>query len=171
MSGRVVGRKGRTKPLNETPAVHLWKTDIIDNRDPDFAYQFFREDQVRDKLRADRVELRDFETGDHEVHDVPPWEICRRDVSGEEAAGYRPDEGKPVDNVLRHGAYVAMRIPRDAWDLLQRKQEQVADAYETRLRGGRKEEFDIDGNQTRPGQAARIEPGHIRINEHPLGRI
>jgi hypothetical protein len=172
MPGQVVGRKGRSRQVEETPAVNVWKTDIIDGRDPEFEYQFFREEQVRDKLRADRIVLRDFESGEQEVHDIPPWEICRRDITGEEAAGYRPDEGKPVDNILRHGPYVAMRIPRKAWLLLQRKHEQVADGYEQRLRGGRTEEYGPDGNQVRPSRSGtHLTNGNIRMTEHPLGRI
>jgi hypothetical protein len=171
MPGQVVGRKSRSRQVEETPPVNVWKTDIIDGRDPDFEYQFFREDQVRDKLKADRVILRNFEDGTQDAVPIPAWEICKRDISGEEAAGYRPDEGKPIDTVLRHGPYVAMRIPRKAWEVLQRSHEQVADAYEHRLNGGRTEEYGLDGNQVRPTGGKQVAAGNIRLTENPLRRI
>lgn len=168
MPKQVVGQKGRSRQIDDTPAVNLWKTDIIDGRDPGFEYQFFREDQVRDKLRADRVTVRDPETGAITVRPIPGWEICRRDTSAEELAGFRPDEGKPIDNVLRHGPMVAMKIPRDAWDLLQRAQETKADLYDVRLRAGHREEYDNNGDQQ-----SRFAPGQkpaVSITEHPLQR-
>lgn len=165
---KLVGRPGKRRDQGSKPVVTNWQTDIIDNRDPDFAYQFFREDEVRDKLRPTRVAVTDFETGETEVHDIPGWQVCQRDTGPEALAGFRPDEGKPLDTVLRHGSHVAMKLPRAAWEILQRVQEQRADAYETRLKGGHREEYDLDGNQTRmaAGQQAAV-----RVIEKPLQRI
>lgn len=167
---QVVGRKGKRRDIDDTPAVNLWKTDIIENEDPDFAYQFFREDQVRDKLRADRLILRDYNTGEQTAHNIPGWEIVRRDIGPEEAAGWRPDEGKPVDNVLRHGPMVCMKLPKKHWELIRRAQEQRAGAYDERLRGGGSEQFQIDGQKIRP-TTGKLPAGDIRINEHPLARV
>jgi hypothetical protein len=175
MPQEIVGGKGKRRDISDTPVVNVWKTDIIDNRDPDYHYEFLyasddlNRDKVREKLRATRVMLKDFETGETEVHDIPAWELVRRDISGEEAAGYRSDEGKPIDSLLRHGPYVAMRIPKKYHQVLERAKEQKADGYEQRLRGGRKEEYDISGTPVAPGRG-KLEPGNIRITEHPLGR-
>jgi hypothetical protein len=63
MPKQVIGRKGRSRQIDDTPAVNVWKTDVVEGKDPDFEYQFFNESQVRDKLHATTVRLTDFETG------------------------------------------------------------------------------------------------------------
>jgi hypothetical protein len=170
MPKQVIGRKGRSRQIDDTPAVNLWKTDVVEGKDPDFEYQFFNESQVRDKLHATTVRLTDFETGASDVHQVAGWEIVRRDTSQEELAGWRPDEGKPPDNVLRHGTMVCMKLPRKDWEVLQAAQEQRADAYDQRLSGGRSEEYDVNGNQIR-ATSGRLPGGRIRITEQPLERV
>jgi hypothetical protein len=170
MPKQVVGRKGRSRQIDDTPPINVWKTDVVEGKDPGFEYQFFNEHQVREKLLSTSVRLTDYESGTSDVHRVEGWEIVRRDVSKEEAAGWRPDEGKPVDNVLRHGPMVCMKIPRKDWEVLQAAQEQRADAYDQRLAGGRQEEYDIHGASTAASRGD-LPAGNIRIRERPLQRI
>lgn len=170
MPGQVVGRKGKSRQIADTQPINRWNTDVVDGKDPDFAYQFFHNDQVADKLRPSRVALNDYENGTSQTHTIPAWEIVRRDISGEEAAGFRPDEGKPLDSVLRHGPMVCLKLPKAAWELLQAAQEQRADAYETRLRGGHSEQYDQNGQATSV-RAGRLASGSVRLTEQPLERI
>lgn len=168
MPPRIVGRRGRRRDPEDRPVVAQWKTDVVDNQDPNFVYHFFREDEIRDKLRPSRISLTDFETGEQMIVPIAGWQLVHRETGPEEAAGYRPDEGKPLDTLLRHGPHVCMKLPKADWAALQRKQEQRADAYEERLRGGHREDYDIDGYQSklRPGQRAAV-----TLEEQPLQRI
>lgn len=164
---RPVGRPKKRRDADDAPINGLWQTDVVTNRDPDFVYQFFREDEVRDKLRATRLALVDFATGKRDVHDIPGWQIVTRDTGPEDLAGYRPDEGKPVDNVLRHGPHVCMKLHKSFWKLLQKAQEQRADAYESVLRGGKREAWNLDGDQMSSDMEDR---SAVRLKQQPLKR-
>ena len=166
----VVGRRGKRRDQEEKPIGGTWGTDLIGNQDPDYVYQWFREDEVRQKLQASRLRLTDYETGDVTAHDLPGWTVCQRSTGAEEAQGWRPDEGKPLDTVLRHGPHVCMKLKREYFALLERAQEQRADGYEQRLRGGAREEFNTNGDPVR-ATGARVAAGNVRIVENPLGRI
>ena len=133
---QVVGGRGKRRDPNVTPVVTNWQTDIVDNKDPDFAYQFFREDEVPMKLRPSRLVLGGYPGSDvpGELHEIPPWQVCHRDLGPEKAAGFRPDEGKELDTVVRHGNYVLMKLPKQAHEVIERAQEQRADAYDVHQR-------------------------------------
>ncbi len=155
--------------------MNVWATDQVDNKDPDYVYEFpyegdgkSRKNEVLERLKPRRLVLRDFETGNDGIYNVPGWEIVHSENSHAELAGYRPDEGKPIDTTLRHGPHVCMRIRKEHWEVLQRAQEQRADAYEERLQGGRTEEYNLDGQQVRMGRGQK--PA-IKITEQPLQRI
>jgi hypothetical protein len=165
--GKLVGRKGKARAPITGDVVGAWKTDIIDNRDPDAEYQFFHEDQVRDKLRSSFVVLKDFRTGEVERHTISPWTIVHRDTGAEEAAGWRPDEGKPLDTVLRHGPMVCLKIDRKSWDLLQRAAGQRADAYDVLSKRGTSRDFNQGGDE----HAAGGDKPYVRVTEQPLKRI
>jgi hypothetical protein len=165
--GKLVGRKGRAKQQASSDVVGNWKTDIIDNRDPDREYQFFHDEQVRDRLRPTFVVLKDYATGQETKHHVSAWQLVHRETGHESAAGYRPDEGKPVDTVLRHGPMVCLSIDRASWDILQKAQGQRADAYEALSNRGTEKDFNQEG---REGSASRGKP-YVRITEQPLQRI
>lgn len=147
-----------------------WGTDLIGNQDPDYVYQAFREDEVREKTRQSRLVLRNFETGEQTAHNIPGWTVCHRETGEEELQGFRPDEGKPLDTVLRHGPHVFMKIKRESWDLLQKAQEQRADGYEQRLRGGHREEMTTSGEHVR-ADSRHVAKGNVRYFEDPVGRI
>lgn len=165
----VVGGRGKRRDVESIDPTAGWQTDIIHNRDPGYVYQFFTEDQVRDKARAGAVRIYDFEARQYRVHQVPGWEVCQRDT-GEELAGFRPDEGKPLDTVLRHGPHVAMRIKREHWDLLQRVQEHRADSYDEVLNRGHHEEFAEGGQAVAATGTRKVIPGHTRVIQEPLLR-
>lgn len=145
----------------------LWKTDIIKDRDPDFEYHFFTEEQAREKLYPTQVALKNFEDGTVEVHDIPAWIMVQRETGPEVAAGFRPDEGKPIDTVLRHGSMICMKLPKASWDILQRQQGQRADAYDVLCNRGTRKDFDRDANE----HAARGGKAYVRMTEQPLQRI
>lgn len=166
----VVGGKGKRRDVESPSLTAGWQTDIIDNRDPDYVYQFFLESQVRDKLRGGAVQVFDFEAGAPRVYQLPGWEVCHRDAGPEELAGFRPDEGKPLDTVLRHGPHVAMKIHRKHWDILQRMQEHRADSYDQVLNRGHQEEYAEGGRQISPKRSAKVLPGHTRMIQQPLER-
>lgn len=166
----VVGGKGKRRDV-ESPSLTVgWQTDIIHNRDPDYVYQFFLESQVRDKLRGGAIQVFDFDVQAMQVHQIPGWEVCHRDTGSEELAGFRPDEGKPLDTVLRHGPHVAMKLHRKHWDLLQRVQEHRADSFEQVLNRGRQEEYAEGGRAIAATKSQRIIPGHTRVIQQPLVR-
>jgi hypothetical protein len=172
---KLLGGSGQRRDQAGVPVGATWQTDVIRNRDPDFVYEFPHESKVRDLLHSTRVALTDFVdaegnagTRKTRVYDIPGWEIVHRETGPEEAAGWRPDEGKPLDTVLRHGPHVCMRIRREHWEILQRAQEQRSDAYEGRLQAGHREDYDMDGRQTRLGRGQRAA---VSLNEHPLQRI
>lgn len=156
-----------------TPVVTNWQTDIIDNRDPDYVYEFPLEGQVANKLRSQRIQLFDHATGESEIFDIPGWQVCHRDTGPETLAGFAPSEGKPLDTVLRHGngsvQHVAMRIHRKHWEVLQRAQEQRADAYQQRVDKGGRYEFDANGATT--GTTGDLTPGNIRLTQKPIARV
>lgn len=165
---RPVGRPKKRRDADDVPIVGLWQTDVIRNRDPDFVYEFVLESLVRDKLHPNRIALVNFKTGETTVHDIPGWTIVMRDNGPEEIAGWRPDEGKPVDTVLRHGPHVCMRIHKSHHKIIERAKEQRADAYETRLKGGHRETYDLNGHHV------RLEDGQspsVGLTERPLQRI
>lgn len=166
---QVVGRKGKRRDQEEKPVNGTWGTDLIGNRDPDFVYQFFREDEVRDKLRPSRVVVTHFGPGDNTqtAHDIPGWTICRRDTGPEELEGYRPDEGKPLDTVLRHGPMVCLKIQKDHWAILQQVQEQSAASFEKRLNGGTRQELRSAGDQI-DAYGSHVAPGNVRYFERPM---
>lgn len=166
----VVGGKGRRRDVESPNLTVGWQTDIIHNRDPDYVYQFFLENQVRDKLRGGAVQVFDFEARQMRVHQLPGWEVCQRDVGPEELAGFRPDEGKPLDTVLRHGNHVAMRIKRKHWDVLQQVQEHRANSLDESLNNGRQEEYSAGGRAISPTKSKKIVPGHTRMIQEPLER-
>jgi len=161
MARQVLGSRGKRKDAESAPVLATWNTDVIKNKQSGFEYQFFNEHEVREKQRASLVRLVDFETGETTVHQIPGWQVVQHENGPEEAGGYRPDEGKPLDTTLRHGPHVAMRIPTEAWNLLQKAQEQRADSYEQRLRGGHTEEWSTSG------QARRLMPREkgVRLTE------
>lgn len=163
---QLVGRKGKARQPAPTDVLGLWKTDIIKDRDPDFEYHFFTEEQVREKLYTSQVYLRNFEDGTAQVHDIPAWTIVQRETGPEIAAGFRPDEGKPIDTALRHGSMICMKLPRWAWDLLQRQQGQRADGYDVLCNKGTKKDFDHTGGE----HAAAAARPYVRMTEQPLQR-
>lgn len=167
MPPRLVGRRGRRRDQDDKPVITTWKTDVVENQDPNFVYNFFREDEVRDKLRPTRIRLTDFESGESSVVPIAGWTIVHRETGPEEAAGYRPDEGKPLDTLLRHGPHVCMKLPRADWEALQRHQEQRADAYESRLQGGARADYDMNGDAFKPRNGQRAA---VSVEEQPLQR-
>lgn len=168
---KVVGGKGKRRDPVSVAVITNWQTDIIDNRDPDYVYEFPLESQLGARLRPTRIQLFNYSTGESEIHDIPAWQVCHRETGPEELAGFRPDEGKPVDTVLRHGPHVAVRIHRKHWEILQRVQEQRADSYDQRLNNKAQHEFDINGSSTNVGTGAKVTPGHIRMTTEPLARV
>lgn len=166
----VVGGKGKRRDAESPPLNVGWQTDIIHNRDPDYVYQFFLESQVRDKLRGGAIQIFDFDTKQMQVHQIPGWEVCQRETGPEELAGFRPDEGKPLDTLLRHGPHVAMRIHRKHWDLLQQVQEHRANSFDETLNRGRQEEYAEGGRAISPRKSQKVLPGHTRMIQHPLER-
>jgi hypothetical protein len=168
LAKRVVGQTGKRRDAVTAPPVLNWQTDVITNREEGWSYQFFREDEVRSKLHPTRVQIVDFETGDLTVHDIPAWTIVQRDTGPEVAAGFRPDEGKPVDTALTHGGggtiHWCMKIPTDKWEILQQAQEQRADAYEAKLAVKKHyaEAWGEDERQTNPYTDREVRPGEIR---------
>lgn len=112
------------------PVQQVWKTDIVEGTDPDFAYQFMRDTEVQDRGRSKRVFNRD--TGEYQK--VAGWTVVNEgevDVSRE-----RPDLAKPVDTAMRMGPHVLMKIPKADWELLQHEKDAVADAQADRLLAG-----------------------------------
>lgn len=166
----VVGGKGKRRDVESPSLTAGWQTDIIHNRDPDYVYQFFLDEQVRDKLRGGAVQVFDFEARQMRVHQIPGWEVCHRDAGPEELAGFRPDEGKPLDTVLRHGPHVAMRIKKIYWDLLQQVQEHRANSFDETLNRGRQEEYSEGGRAISPTKSQKVIPGHTRVVQQPLVR-
>lgn len=166
---RPVGRPRKRRDADDGPIQGLWQTDVIRNRDPEYVYEFVLESQVRDKLLPSRLALIDFKTGNREVHDIPGWSIVKRDDGPEELGGWRPDEGKPMDTVLRHGPHVCMRIHKKHHALIERAKNQRADAYESRLKGGHQEHYDIHGHAM--GDNNDGHPSAVRLKERPLQRI
>lgn len=165
--GKLVGQEGKRRDQVSGDILGVWRTDIIENRSPDHEYEFVHEDKVRDKLRPTYVTLKNFRTGESETHKIPAWEVVQSELSPEAAGGYRPDEGKPVDTVLRHGPYVCMRLHKDHWNLLQRAQGQRADAYDHMSRSGASRDFNESGQE---GRSVGDKP-YIRVKEQPLQRI
>lgn len=167
----VVGGKGKRRDVDSSASLTVgWQTDIIHNRDPDYVYQFFLESEVRDKLRGGRVQVFDFEARQMRFHDLPGWTICHRDAGPEELAGFRPDEGKPIDTTLRHGPHIAMRIHRKWWDILQQVHEHRADALDEKLNHGAQEEYSEGGRAISPTKSHKVIPGHTRVVQQPLVR-
>lgn len=164
---RVVGRRGKRRDADSSPVVTNWQTDVIRNREPGWTYEWPLETQVSERLRPSRLRLTDFETGESEIYDIPAWELVRRDTGPEELAGFRPDEGKPLDTLLRHGPHVCMRIKDEFKALLDRRDEQRSDAYESRLQAGRhyNEGWASDGRQVSPGSGSKVRSGEIRRYE------
>jgi hypothetical protein len=166
-AGTLVGRKGTAKQQVSSDVLGGWKTDIIRNRDPNFEYHFFTEDQVRERLYPTQIGLKDFESGEWVVHDIPAWTLVQRETGPEVAAGFRPDEGKPIDTALRHGKFICMKIPREAWDIMQKQSTQRADGYDVLCNNGTSKDFAPDGTEG----PARSKKPHIRVTEQPLQRI
>jgi hypothetical protein len=164
--GKLVGRKGKARQPAPSDVMGLWKTDIIKDRDPDFEYHFFTEEQVRERLYPTQIALRNFETGETQVHDIPAWTLVQRETGPEVAAGFRPDEGKAIDTVLRHGS-MCMKIHRSYWDIMQKAQGQRADAYDVLSRRGAKKDYDQTGAEHAPGGSRPW----VRVTEQPLQRV
>lgn len=166
---KLVGRRGKRRDADSAPLINNWQTDVILNKEPGWRYDFFLESEVPFKLHPTRVQVVDWDTGETEVHDIPGWKVVQRETGPEEAAGWRPDEGKPIDTVLRHGngvcSHVCMRLPEDKWIILQRAQEHRADAYEERLRGGSVQDINGAGDVRRGDNTDRVRPGEIRLKE------
>ena len=170
-SATVVGRKGKRRDQDDKPVGGTWGTDLIGDRDPDFTYQFFREDEVRDKMRPVRVMLTHYKVGKEDAqtaHTLPGWEIVRRSDGPEELQGWRPDEGKPLDTVLRHGPMVCMKLRTEHWNILQQVQEQTAAANEKRINGGYRHEMRSGGSTVDPS-GQHVSPGNVRYFEKPMG--
>lgn len=168
MAKRVIGQAGKRRDANTAPPVTNWQTDVITNQEEGWKYQFFREDEVRSKLHPTRVRIVDYDSGETEIHDIPAWTIVQRDTGPEEAAGFRPDEGKPSDSALTHGGggtvHWCLKLPEDKWNILQRAQEQRADAYEAKLNVKKhySEAWGEDERQTNPYSEGDVRPGEIR---------
>lgn len=166
----VVGRKGKRRDQEDKPVGGTWGTDLIGDRDPDYVYQFFNEDQVRDKLRPSRISLIHYNIGaadTQSAHDIPGWEVCRRSTGPEDLQGWRADEGKPLDTVLRHGPTVCLKIRKEHWALLQQAQEQVAASFEKRLNGGTRQELRTSGDAV-SAYGEHVQPGNVRYYEKPM---
>jgi hypothetical protein len=130
-SRKVVGSEQRA----DAPAAdvqQLWKTDVLEGTDPNFRYQFMREEEVRDRGRS-RMVL-DRRTG--EQVRVDGWTVCTEDEVG--VSRERPDLANPVDGTMRMGSHVLMKIPAPHWELLQHEKDAVPDALEHRLLSGAK---------------------------------
>lgn len=165
--GKLVGRKGKAKQPSPTDVLGLWKTDKIDNEDPDFVYHYFSEEQCRRRLYPTQVTLRNFEDGTETTYDIPPWVLVQRETGPEQAAGFRPDQGGPIDTALRQGEFICMKLPRSAWDILQKQQLQRADAYDVLSRRGTKKDFNQSGDE----QASSSSKPWVRVTEQPLQRV
>jgi len=133
-SRKVIGSEQRA----DAPSADVqqqWKTDVLEGADPDFRYQFMREEEVRDRGRS-RMVL-DRRTG--EQIRVDGWTVCTEDEVG--VSRERPDLANPVDGTMRMGPHVLMKIPAPHWELLQHEKDAVPDALEHRLLSGTKGDF------------------------------
>lgn len=142
MAGRrkVIGSERRAD-ADIAPVQEAWNTDKLNNADPDFAYQFMRENEVHDRTRSKRVLNRN--TG--ETVRISGWQVCQ-DGDAVEMAGSRPDLGAPIDSTMRMGPHVLMKIPKKDHDLLLHEKDAIADAHEARLmRGGVQERIYDEG--------------------------
>lgn len=169
---KLVGQQGPRRDAEASPTINLWQTDKIVNEEPGWVYEFpyegdgkSRPNEVPLRMKPRIVTLRNFETGEVEKHQVPGWEVVHIENSEAQAAGYRPDQGAPIDTVQRQGPHVCMRIRKEHWDILQRAQEQRADAYEDRLQGGSVQDFDSAGRAGQAKPFAHVQPGDIRLSE------
>lgn len=166
----VVGRKGKRRDQDDKPVNGTWGTDLIGDRDPDYVYQFFNESEVRDKLVPTRITLTSYVVGKPDettAHNIPAWQICRRADGAEYLEGFRPDEGKPLDTVLRHGPTVCLKLKREYWNLLQQAQEQRSASTMKRINGGYRHEMLPGGSEVR-AEGERVQPGHVRFFEKPM---
>lgn len=120
----------------------VWRTDVVENQDPGFSYQFMRENEVHDRQRSKRV--LDRRTG--ELTRVAGWTVVQE---GEvEVSRERPDLAAPTDTAMRMGPHVLMKIPVADWEMLQHEKDAVPDAHAERmLRGGTMEQ-DLDNGIT-----------------------
>lgn len=109
-----------------------WKTDELIGADPDFRYQFMREEEVRDRGRSKTV--LDRHAGKQVK--VSGWTVCREDEVG--VSRDRPDLANPVDGTMRMGPHVLMKIPAADWEMLQHEKDAVPDALEHRMLAGAK---------------------------------
>lgn len=130
-SRKVVGSEQRA----DAPVADVqqqWKTDVLEGTDPNFRYQFMREEEVRDRGRARMVLDR---RAGKQVR-VDGWTVCTEDEVG--VSRERPDLANPVDGTMRMGPHVLMKIPAAGWELLQHEKDAVADSLEHRLLSGTK---------------------------------
>lgn len=164
---KLVGRKGKARQPLPTDVLGRWRTDEINGEDSDFDYHYFTEEQCRERLYPTQITLRNFEDGTSETYDIPPWTIVQRETGPEQAAGFRPDEGKPIDTALRHGSMICMKLPKASWEIMQRAQGQRADAYDVLCNRGTRKDFDQSGSEHAPGQSKAF----VRMTEQPLQRI
>lgn len=104
-----------------------WKTDVLEGADPQFRYQFMREEEVRDRGRSKMV----FDRAEGKQVKVSGWTVCREDEVG--VCRDRPDLANPVDGTMRMGPHVLMKIPVADWEMLQHEKDAVPDAIEQRL--------------------------------------
>ena len=68
-----------------------WKTDVLEGADPQFRYQFMREEEVRDRGRSKVV----FDRNEGKQVKVTGWTVCREDEVG--VCRDRPELAIPVD--------------------------------------------------------------------------
>lgn len=108
-----------------------WKTDVVEGQDPDFAYQFMRENEVRDRSRGKFV----FDRRLGEQVRVSPWTVVQEEEV--QVSRERPDLATPVDTTMRMGPHVLMKIPRKDWELLQHEKDAVPDGMLERFTAGK----------------------------------
>lgn len=159
---RLVGSEKRAD-AEPAPVQQSWKTDQLEGADPDFAYQFMRESEVRDRSRSKTVLNRD--TGRPER--VTGWTVCKEGEDDVRMLGERPDLAAAVDTTMTMGPHVLMKIPRRDYDLLQHEQDAVTDAMEDRLMAGSmfRDRIEADGVRVSIGQRGRFAPHSALMNQ------
>ena len=145
---RLVGGAAR-KDAAPADVQQVWRTDVLEGEDPNFSYQFMRENEVHDRSRGKSV----FDRRTGEQRRVSGWTVVTEGEVG--VSRERPDLGAPVDSTMRMGPHVLMKIPKADWELLQHEKDAVPDAHAERLMAGSMdvrqspvmEEFSEDGTR------------------------
>jgi hypothetical protein len=109
----------KVPPRNDLKASALYRNSRaleLQNRDPDFVYQYFSVDPgnpVSLQGKTSKLHQHEYGTprGGHVM--VGAWEVVHSQSDANvRALAPREDQGKPVDTVVRYGRQVLCRIPR-----------------------------------------------------------